>query len=137
MSQNESDMEKLSWMLDRWVSSNGDTKSYEHWEKVSGTEFTGGSETIRGGDTIFSEKLSIELTGGEIIYFADVKHNPEPVGFKLTGITESEAVFENPEHDFPQKITYRYIDGKLNASVEGPGKNEAWRKIDFIMDRMR
>jgi hypothetical protein len=136
-SQNKSDMEKLSWIVDRWVSSNGESTSYEHWEKVSETMFTGSSETVKNGDTLFSEKLKIEFTDGNIYYVADVKHNPEPVKFKLISFSESEAVFENPEHDFPQKITYKHVEGNLHASIEGPGKNNTWKKIDFHMNRIR
>lgn len=134
---NSTDLEKLSWIIDRWVSNDGESTSYEHWEKVSETQFTGGSETVKNGDTVFTEKLKIELIDGSVYYIADVAHNPAPVKFKLTFLTDSEAVFENPEHDFPQKISYKYIEGNLNASIEGPSKKGDWRKVDFIMNRMR
>ncbi len=132
-----SDMEKLSWIVDHWVSANGESTSYEHWEKTSETLFTGGSETVKNGDTIFAEKLKIELLDGNIYYIADVSHNPAPVKFKLTKLTENEAVFENPEHDFPQKISYKHVEGDLHAAIEGPGKDKIWKKIDFIMKKMR
>jgi hypothetical protein len=132
-----SDFEKLSWIVDRWVSTDGESTTYEHWEKTSNTLLTGGSETVKNGDTLFAEKLKIELTGENIYYIADVKHNPAPVRFKLTSITDTEAVFENPEHDFPQKITYKNTGGVLHASIEGPGKDKNWKKIDFIMNKMR
>lgn len=135
-SQN-SDMQKLSWIIDRWVSTQGESISYEHWEKTSETLFTGGSETIKNGDTIFAEKLKIELIEGNIYYIADVSHNPAHVKFKLTRLTDTEAVFENPEHDFPQKITYKHIEGSLHASIEGPGKDKQWKIIDFVMNKMR
>lgn len=135
-SQN-TDMQKLSWIVDRWIATDGESKSYEHWEKTSETLFTGGSETVKNGDTVFSEKLQIELIDGNIYYIADVSHNPAPVKFKLTKLTDSEALFENPEHDFPQKISYKQVDGNLHASIEGPGKDKKWKKIDFIMNKMR
>lgn len=138
MSQEDHDMNKLLWIFDRWVSAgDGETRSYEHWEKISDDLYTGGSETIKNGDTVFSEKLKIEKASDGIYYIADVKHNPEPVRFKLTGCRENEAVFENPLHDFPQKITYKLEEGKLHAFIEGPGKNGQWKKIDFYMDRMK
>jgi hypothetical protein len=97
----------------------------------------GKNKTIRNGDTVFNEKLKIEKIGDEIFYIADVKHNAAPVYFKLTSLNDNEAVFENPQHDFPQKIVYKNIDGNLNASIEGPGKEGKWKKIDFIMNKMR
>lgn len=135
----KTEMEKLSWIFDRWVSKDADaeTTSYEHWEKVSEDLFTGGSETIKNGDTLFSEKLKVEKTGNDIHYIADVKHNAAPVKFKLTSVSDTEAVFENPNHDFPQKIIYKLENGTLHASIEGPGKSGAWKKIDFYMNKMR
>jgi hypothetical protein len=137
MSQAQNDMDKLSWIVDRWVSTDGESASYEHWEKTGENLFTGGSETVKNGDTLFAEKLKIELINGSIYYIADVFHNPAPVKFKLTHLAENEAVFENPQHDFPQKISYKQIDGDLHASIEGPGKDNKWRKIDFVMKKMR
>lgn len=138
MSQENYDMNKLLWIFDKWVSAGpGESTSYEHWEKLSEDLYTGGSETIKNGDTVFSEKLKIEKTGEGIFYIADVKHNSEPVEFKLTSCNEIEAVFENALHDFPRKITYRLEEGKLHAFIEGPGKDGKWKKIDFYMDRMR
>ena len=137
MSYSQSDFEKLSWILDKWVSTDGESTSYEKWEKVNDSLYTGSSETVKDGETVFQEKLKLSREGNDIFYIADVKHNPAPVKFKLTSITESEAVFENPEHDFPQKIVYKQAGGNLHASIEGPGKDGKWRKVDFIMNKMR
>jgi len=137
MGYTQTDFDKLSWIIDRWVSTDGESTSYEHWEKISDSLFAGGSETVKNGDTVFNEKLKLIKEGDEIFYVADVKHNPAPVKFKLTSISDNEAVFENPEHDFPQKITYKLIDGNLHAAIEGPGKKGEWRKVDFFMNRMR
>ncbi len=137
MAQNKLDMEKLSWLVDKWVSTNGESTSYEHWTKQDENIFIGGSETIKNGDTVFNEKLRIEKIGDSIFYIADVKHNPAPVYFKMTALKDDEVVFENPEHDFPQKIIYRQIEGNLHASIEGPGSNGNWKKIDFVMNKMR
>lgn len=137
MAQNNFKMEKLSWLCDRWVSADGDTRSYEHWEKINDSLFVGGSETIKNWDTVFTEKLKIEKIDGDIYYIADVKHNPAPVKFKMISLNDYEAVFENPEHDFPQKIIYKLEEGILHASIEGPGSRGEWRKVDFFMNRMR
>ena len=46
-------------------------------------------------------------------------------------------MFENPNHDFPQKISYKNEDGNLHAWIEGPGKDGNWKKIDFYMAKAR
>jgi hypothetical protein len=136
-SQSNRKMEELLWIVDNWVNAEGETVSYEHWEKVNDSLYEGGSETIKNGDTVFSEKLKILKENDDIFYVADVKHNPAPVYFKLTYSGTNKAVFENPEHDFPRKITYEIENGNLHAYIEGPSKKGSWKKVDFYFTRRR
>ncbi|MEO6692829.1 MAG: hypothetical protein ABIO44_10850, partial [Saprospiraceae bacterium] len=53
-SQKKSDMEKLEWILDNWVTSGDEVVSYEKWAKINDTLFTGESKTIRNGKEISS-----------------------------------------------------------------------------------
>ena len=123
MAQNDDNMKKLLWIVDSWVSTDGDARSYENWEKINEDLYIGGSKTVKNGDTLFSESLKLEKTSEGIFYIADVKHNPAPVRFMLTEVSETSAVFKNPDHDFPQKISYELKEGNLHALIEGPGKD--------------
>ncbi len=137
MAQEKTDMQKLLWIADSWVSASGETTSYEEWKIVNDNLYEGGSKTVKDGKTIFSETLKIESNADGIFYVADVAHNPAPVKFKLTSVSDTSAVFENPIHDFPQKITYLLEEGNLHAIIEGPGKDGKIKKVDFIMQKMR
>lgn len=137
MTQEKTDMQKLLWIADSWVSASGETTSYEEWKVINDDLFEGGSKTIKEGKVIFSESLKIEKTADGIYYVADVAHNPAPVKFKLTSVTDTSAVFENPDHDFPKKITYLLEEGNLHAFIEGPGKDGNIKKVDFYMQKMR
>lgn len=137
MAQEKTDMQKLLWIADSWVSASGETTSYEEWKIINDDLFEGGSKTIKEGKVIFSESLKIERTANGIYYVADVAHNPAPVKFKLTNVTDTSAVFENPDHDFPKKITYLLEEGNLHAFIEGPGKDGNTKKVDFYMQKMR
>ncbi|MBE2217432.1 MAG: hypothetical protein IAE90_04455 [Ignavibacteria bacterium] len=132
-------MDKLLWIVDKWISVNDSpgVKSYEEWVKVSDDLYEGSSRTEKDSKVTFSEKLKIENTPDGIFYVADVKHNTAPVKFKLTDVNDTLAVFENPEHDFPKKITYCLEEGNLHAWIEGPGKDGSTKKIDFYMTKMR
>lgn len=46
-----------------------------------------------------------------------------PTAFKRTAGGETWARFENPDHDFPQRIEYRREGDRLHAEVAGRGKN--------------
>ncbi len=137
MAQTNSDMDKLLWIVDSWVSAEGESRSYEEWKKTGDNLFEGSSRTVKNGEVTFSESLKIENTAEGIFYIADVKHNPAPVKFRLTSVSDTSAVFENPEHDFPKKISYMLEEGNLHAFIEGPGKDGSTKKIDFYMMKMR
>ncbi len=137
-SQEKTPMQKLLWIVDSWVSPDGsDSRSYEEWKVTGDNLYEGSSKTIKNGEVTFSESLKIENTPDGIYYVADVPHNPAPVKFLLTNVSDTSAVFENPEHDFPKKITYLLEEGNLHAFIEGPGKDGNTKKIDFYFNKMR
>ena len=65
------------------------------------------SRTIIGIRTLEFEYLRLEQRS-EGIYLRRAPEGAVPgTDFKLTSVTTSEAVFENPSHDFPKRIIYR------------------------------
>jgi hypothetical protein len=67
------------------------------------------------------EFLRIDASGGTVTYWASPKSAP-PMPFRLKELGPGQrVVFENPEHDFPQRILYwKTDDDALHARVEGP-----------------
>jgi hypothetical protein len=60
-----------------------------------------------------------------------------PVAFTLTQASENRLVFENPAHDFPQKITYTRITGdSLLAEISGTINSEE-KSQQFPMTRVK
>ncbi|MCC6865289.1 MAG: hypothetical protein IT280_03930 [Ignavibacteria bacterium] len=133
----ENDMLKLLWIVDKWRLSENDKTIVEQWVIVNDSLYTGSSNTSINGKVIFSETLTIENTNEGIFYSADVSHNPAPVRFKLTNINDNCAVFENPDHDFPKKITYANKNGNLHAFIEGPGNDGTYKIINFYFYKER
>lgn len=94
----------------------------------------GVNRTIAGGKTVFYEYLRIEVQEDGIYYLASPKGRYPPTPFKLTSSTANEAVFENPEHDFPTRIIYRRRGNKLYARIEGTQRGEQ-RSSDWMWQR--
>lgn len=110
----------FEWITGTWKQQeNEQTVSYETWRKESDTHYIGSSCTIQAGDTVWSEALEIVIKDNKAVYMATVPENPGPVGFTLTGNEDNRADFENPEHDFPWKITYWRKGDTLNARIAG------------------
>jgi len=131
-------IENLGWISGCWTSENKDKNSSvsEFWTQVAGQSMLGVDRTIKNGKTVDYEYLRIIQDDKGIFYIAKPKANAEETPFKLTKLTGTEAVFENPAHDFPQKIIYRRDGTNLFARVEGNNKGK-FMGFDFSMSKTK
>lgn len=126
----------LRWLSGCW--DNGDTlrRYEEQWMKPAGTSLLGMSRTVAKGKTVAHEFLQIhQEKNGDIFYVASTS-GQEQGFFKLVKSDSGEVVFENPEHDFPQRIIYRLKGDTLIARIEGTSKGKQ-RSSDFPMKRAK
>jgi hypothetical protein len=97
----------------------------------------GMSRTIVSGKTREFEFIQIRQQENGDIFYVALPSGQNETWFKLVKMGEKEAVFENPEHDFPQRIIYRLEnDGSLHARIEGMSKGQL-KGIDFPMKRAK
>ncbi|WP_258105578.1 DUF6265 family protein [Marinoscillum sp. MHG1-6] len=111
-------LDQFYWMEGLWLKDDPDSMLYscESWTKITPFEMSGFGMTLDSGDTIFYEELQIISGQSDIYYIADVGDGP--VSFKLTQVESDRWVFENPEHDFPQRIVYTKTDSTMTAYTE-------------------
>ncbi len=118
-------LETLAWLAGDWGMERGRMQVDEHWTRPAGGSMLGMGRTIANGRTVFYEYLRIETRGSDIFYVAHPKAKSPGTDFKLVKLSDTEAVFENPTHDFPKRILYRKNpDGMLTARVEGDGSEK-------------
>lgn len=131
-SDDTSSISKLKWMTGNWTTTQGNTTIEEYWTQPSAETMLGMGRTIAHGKTVYFEYLRIETRATGLVYVAHPKAGPG-TDFKLKSITNSEVVFENPEHDFPKRIIYQPTpDGNLTARVEGnPGDKEKAETFEY------
>ena len=129
----EQKLKKLSWLEGTWNRTNvktGRTAS-ERWVTTDQGDFRGWGVSMNGADTSFVEKLKIITKDNEVYYVADVLGNKELTYFKFTELTATGFVCEDPEHDFPKKISYQVSGKKLTATISGNGKS-----IDYFFEKI-
>jgi len=99
------------WLLGNWENKLEDGDLLENWKKVNDSLYDGESYFIKGKDTLHFEKIQMKQEGETLYYIATVKgqNNDKPITFVRNDTIEKQLVFENPEHDFPQKIAYSQI----------------------------
>ena len=77
----------------------------------------GVSRTVSRGRMVAFEFLRVIERDGGLVYVAQPGGAP-PTEFVLTELSGMRAVFENPRHDFPQRIVYEVkSEGGLSASI--------------------
>ncbi len=111
---------ELNWMAGDWQTAPGrNAQIEEHWTQPAAGSMLGMSRTVAGGKTVEFEYLRLEQRSDAIYYVAHPKARCPGTDFKLTRLTTTEAVFENPRHDFPKRVIYRKTaEGLLVASID-------------------
>jgi Domain of unknown function (DUF6265) len=117
-----------------WRSERGGRTVDEQWMAPAGSSMLGMSRTVAGGKTSEYEFLQIQQRSDGLYYVAKPSGQAE-ASFKLVKHAPGELVFENPAHDFPQRILYRRTGDTLTARIEGSMNGKA-RGIDFPYARV-
>lgn len=123
----------LGFMAGCWRGAGeGGTVIDEYYTPPSENLMLGVSRYTKGGRVTSYEFATIAAQGD-----SDLVLTPRPVGqspadFSLTGLQPGMAVWSNPNHDFPQVISYRKLGyDSLAARIEGPGpsgpQSSEWR----------
>ena len=111
------------WLSGCWELRANNRLTLEMWMPAAGDLMLGASRTIMGGVVREFEQLRIRSDAGKLVYTA-LPSGQREASFTSTLVSDTAIVFENPQHDFPQKIIYRKRGAdSLHARVEGPGPN--------------
>jgi hypothetical protein len=108
----------LGWISGRWesASANGEWTE-ESWALPRGGLMLGYSRSGAGGRVREFEFLRIQAGDDAVpVYLAQPGGQPA-VPFRLTAHDARSATFDNPAHDFPQRIVYRRDGDILVATI--------------------
>lgn len=109
---------RVSWLQGCWrLNVNGQTVD-EQWMAPDGGAMLGTSRTVKAGRLVEYEFVLLRERDGALVYEA---HPSGQAGgeFPLKSVDDDSVTFENPAHDFPQRIGYRRQGDRLNAWIEG------------------
>lgn len=113
-------LDAVAWFQGCWerAGANG-RRTVERWHAPTGAGMKGWSRSFADTVEVAGERLRIGTVDGVLTYFAHPS-TQAPQEFKAKAVTADEAVFENPAHDFPQRIVYvRRGADSLVARIEG------------------
>jgi hypothetical protein len=128
-------VDRVGWLQGCWRSSQGQSVVEEQWMAPGGGTMIGMSRTVRGRETTAYEFVRITEQDGRLAYNAHPS-GQAPATFLSTEATEARVVFENPQHDFPQRVGYRREGTDLvHAWIEGTSSGRT-RRVEFPYRRV-
>ena len=132
----ETPLDRLAWLGGCWHSEGAEAGSGEQWMPLAGGTLLGINRSVRRGVTVAFEFMQIrQQADGAVVFIAQPSGRP-PTTFTLLPGAPQHAVFENPLHDFPQRVIYRQEEGgRLRARIEGQRQGVP-AGLDFAFTRM-
>jgi len=136
-SKNYSLLEKADWFIGNWQNNTAEPNFGEVWKKANDSVFKGKSFIVKDKQVNFNEFMTLIESKGKLTFIAAVpgQNKEEEVPFEATSVTSDSIVFENPDHDFPNKIVYNKIgEDSLVAVIYGMQKGKP-ASVKFAMKR--
>jgi len=125
----------LSWLAGCWSGHGG----VECWlAPLDGVMLGVNRGPARADKPPTFEFLRIVSDNDGIVFHASPGGRYPPTPFRAVEIGESRIVFANPDHDFPQRITYWLDAGDdktLRARVEAKETNGEWQGFEMVWTR--
>ena len=106
-----SNIDTFSWLKGTWeMKKKNGTSRLEVWTKHDDNTLIGKGLKVSGSDTTELESIKLVFQDEDFWYVPTVpdQNNAMPVKFKLVSQEGFKYIFENPQHDFPQRIIYDY-----------------------------
>ena len=124
----------VGWLQGCWQMTAGDRVVDEQWMAPRAGVMLSTGRTARGTTLVEYEWVLLREKDGTLEYEAHPSGQSSAV-FTSRSATDNEVVFENPTHDFPQRVGYRRDKDSLLAWVEGNAGGKP-RRVEFPYRRV-
>lgn len=118
----------LDWLVGHWCTQSGPTRTCEQWSPLRNGIMRGHGTTRRDGALVARETTTIRLGGAGAVYEASPDDAPI-VPFHQVRRGRRSILFENRDHDYPQRIRYWRSGPDLMAetALADGSKARRWR----------
>jgi hypothetical protein len=112
-------IERVAWLTGCWTQTNGTVLIEENWMAARGSVMLGVGRTTRG-DTLREFEFTRIFMAGDTLVYGALPSGQGYTEFRASVATGDEVVFENPKHDFPQRVGYQRVGAdSLIGFIEG------------------
>lgn len=126
--------EMPGWMTGAWGHEDKEGWADEYWTPPRGDMMIGASRSGTGETLDFWEQMRIQKEDDGAVVLWAVSGDQKPVRFEAIMSAENSIVFENPDHDYPQRIHYWREGKELKAEISLMDGSKA---VKFSFDLMQ
>jgi hypothetical protein len=133
-------MKSFHWLKGSWQMETKRGIITEKWAVANDSTLAGESSMTKAdGTNIPLEKIQLAFRNGNYFYIPTVKNQngEQPVEFKITVYSETGFVAENPQHDFPKRISYTLVSKDSIHAVIDDGAVLGVKKSNFYYSRKK
>lgn len=130
----QAQIQRVAWLAGCWSLTDGERSVDEHWMAPRAGSMQGMSRTVRGDKLVAYESVLLRARGEQLDYEVQPSGQARTV-FTSTVVTDTSVVFENLQHDFPQRVAYQRDGERLLAWIEGPRSGQM-RRIEYPYKRV-
>ncbi|HTL68812.1 MAG TPA: DUF6265 family protein [Lacunisphaera sp.] len=128
---------KLGWLAGRWRMEVQGRVVDEEWMTPAAGVMLGMARTVVRGKVTEHEFMQVREGPGGALFFIAQPSGQKEAAYQIKSLTDTEAVFENTEHDFPQRIRYTHrADDTVLAAIEGVAPDGQPKRVEFTYRRV-
>jgi hypothetical protein len=121
-------------MVGTWEGPLGDALYREEWVQVTEGTYEGSASMVQDGKVINEEHMRLTFLADHWVFMASTG------GGRITSFVRKEEkdgvwIFENKEHDFPQRIGYQVQGDTLRAYIAKV--DDRTDRMDFVLKRVK
>jgi hypothetical protein len=110
-------IDDLGWLAGQWGQETDGRWTEESWTAPRGGVMLGHSRSGRGEELREFEFTRIARGADGTLAYIAMPQGGAPVAFRLVRSEGTSATFENPAHDYPQRIAYTRSGDTLTAAI--------------------
>jgi hypothetical protein len=119
----------LGWLSGYWLSCDGGREVSETWTGPRGGILLGNGVTTAADGEVSFEAMRIGPSASGISFYA-TPSGQSPAEFPMKSAGAQDVTFENPAHDFPQRVIYRrdgeQLIGRIEGVINGKERTATW-----------
>lgn len=128
-------LDDAAWLTGCWTLLDAAPGSGEQWMAPAGGMMLGMSRTVRDGRPTQFEFMQIRTDAEHELVLIAQPGGAAPTVFPLKAQQDGVLLFEQPAHDFPQRVQYRRLsEDRVSARIDGD-TDDGPLAIDFELAR--